>query len=374
MIKKMMHGNEACAYGAIIAGCRFFAGYPITPSSEIAEEMAVMLPQVGGKFIQMEDEIASMAAIIGASLNGIKSLTATSGPGFSLKQENIGYACHAEIPCVIVNVQRGGPSTGSPTMPSQEDFMQSRWGTHGDHFIVVLSPSSVQETFELTIKSFNISEKYRTPVILLMDEIVGHMTEKMILPEPGEAEIIERKKPGVEPENFKPYETTDDGVPPMAAFGSGYRHHVTGLMHDDTGFPTNDNAKIKALKDRWKKKFDMARDSIVMTELIDAEDAEYLVFSYGSSARCARKAVKMAREKGVKIGLMKALTLWPFPDKELAKASEKLKGIIVAEMNMGQAIREVERAIPKNVKVLGANRYDGESMHPNDILNVIEKF
>ncbi len=374
MIKKMMHGNEACAYGAIIAGCRFFAGYPITPSSEIAEELAVLLPQVEGKFIQMEDEIASMAAVLGASLNGIKSLTATSGPGFSLKQENIGYACQTEIPCVIVNVQRGGPSTGSPTMPSQEDFMQSRWGTHGDHFIVVLSPTSVQETFDLTVKSFNISEKYRTPVILLMDEIVGHMTEKMILPEPGEIEIIDRKKPSGKPEDFRPYENTEDGVPPMAAFGTGYRHHVTGLMHDETGFPTNNSEVIQKQKDRWKLKFDLARDSVVFYELADNEDMEYLVFSYGSSARCARKAVKIAREHGLKVGSMKALTLWPFPDKELEKISKGLKGIVVAEMNMGQAIREVERAVGKDIKVLGANRYDGESMHPDDILRVIQKF
>ncbi|MBN1151464.1 2-oxoacid:acceptor oxidoreductase subunit alpha [candidate division WOR-3 bacterium] len=374
MIKKMMHGNEACAYGAIIAGCRFFAGYPITPSSEIAEEMAVLLPQLGGKFIQMEDEIASIAAVIGASLNGVKSLTATSGPGFSLKQENIGYACNAEIPCVIVNVQRGGPSTGSPTMPSQEDLMQSRWGTHGDHFIIVLSPSSVQETFDLTVKAFNLSEKYRSPVILLMDEIVGHMTEKMVLPEPGQIEVVERKRPSVKHENFRPYEDTEDGVPPMADFGSGYRHHVTGLMHDETGFPTNDNEKIKALKDRWRKKFDLARNSTVMTELIDVKDAEYLIFSFGSSARCSRKALKMAREQGFKVGLMKALTLWPFPDKEIFALTENLKGIIVAEMNMGQALHEVENAVSGRVKVLGANRYDGESMHPEDILKVLKKF
>ncbi len=373
MVKMMMHGNQACVHGAIVAGCRFFAGYPITPSSEIAEEMSLLLPLVGGKFIQMEDEIASIAAIIGASLTGKKALTATSGPGFSLKQENIGYACETEIPCVIVNVQRGGPSTGSPTMTSQSDFMQSRWGTHGDHVIIVLAPSSVQETFFLTIKAFNFAEKFRTPVIILTDEIIGHMTEKVLLPDIDEIEIINRKRPSVEPDKYLAYAETDDGIPPMADFGSGYRYHVTGLIHDETGFPTNDPAKIKALKERWFKKIYNFRDEIVITEEIETGDMDYLIFSYGSSARCAKKAIKLAREEGINVGMLRAQTLWPFPDKELKKLSEKVKAVFVVEMNMGQAIREVERAICNTIPVIPVQRYDGEAMNPLEVLAAIKK-
>ena len=373
MYKLMMQGNQACAHGAIVAGCRFFAGYPITPSSEIAEEMSLLLPLVGGRFIQMEDEIASMAAIIGASLTGCKVMTATSGPGFSLKQENIGYACEAEIPCVIINIQRGGPSTGSPTMTSQEDFMQSRWGTHGDHNIIVLSPSSVQETFELTITAFNLSEKFRTPVVLLSDEIVGHMTEKVILPDPDEVKIFDRKKPEVSPQDYLAYQFTEDGIPPMADFGSGYRYHVTGLIHDQTGFPTNDSNEIKKIKDRWMKKMVNGEKDIILTETSYTDDMDYLIIAYGSSARCAKRVVKIAREQGKKFGLLKLITLWPFPDQIIAKLTDKVKQVIVPEMNQGQAIREVKRVVGGKIPVMGVNRYDGEAMKPEDILTAINK-
>ncbi|KQC12525.1 MAG: 2-oxoglutarate ferredoxin oxidoreductase subunit alpha [Desulfuromonas sp. SDB] len=373
MYKLMMQGNQACAHGAIVAGCRFFAGYPITPSSEIAEELSLLLPLVGGRFIQMEDEIASMAAIIGASLTGCKVMTATSGPGFSLKQENIGYACEAEIPCVIINIQRGGPSTGSPTMTSQEDFMQSRWGTHGDHNIIVLSPSSVQETFELTITAFNLSEKFRTPVILLSDEIVGHMTEKVILPDPDEVKIYDRKKPEVSPQDYLAYQFTEDGIPPMADFGSGYRYHVTGLIHDQTGFPTNDSNEIKKIKDRWMKKMIKGEKDIILTESIHTDDMDYLIIAYGSSARCAKRVVKIAREQGKKFGLLKLTTLWPFPDQIISRLTDKVKQVIVPEMNQGQAIREVKRVVGGKIPVVGVNRYDGEAMKPEDILTVINK-
>lgn len=373
MYKLMMQGNQACAHGAIVAGCRFFAGYPITPSSEIAEEMSLLLPLVGGRFIQMEDEIASMAAIIGASLTGCKVMTATSGPGFSLKQENIGYACEAEIPCVIINIQRGGPSTGSPTMTSQEDFMQSRWGTHGDHNIIVLSPASVQETFELTITAFNLSEQFRIPVILLSDEIVGHMTEKVILPDPDDVKIIDRKKPQVSPQDYLAYEYTEDGIPAMADFGSGYRYHVTGLIHDQTGFPTNDSTEIKKIKDRWEKKMIRGRKDIILTESIFTDDMDYLIIAYGSSARCAKRVVKIAREQGKKLGLLKITTVWPFPDQQIIQLADKVKKIIVPEMNQGQAIREVNRVVGGKVPVVGVNRYDGEAMKPEDILKVIKK-
>lgn len=373
MRKLMMHGNQACAYGAILAGCRFFAGYPITPSSEIAEEMALLLPQFGGRFIQMEDEISSMAAIIGASLNGIKSLTATSGPGFSLKQENLGYACQTEIPCVIVNVQRGGPSTGSPTMSSQEDMMQSKWGTHGDHPIIVLVPSSVQETLDLTITAFNFSEKFRVPVLIFTDEIIGHMTEKIILPDPNEIVIMNRKKPDCSFKDYLPYKETEDGIPPMANFGSGYRYHVTGLMHDESGFPTNSPELIKSQKDRWERKMKLANEEITLYDEINTEDIDTLIFSYGSTSRCAKRAIKIATEKGYKVGMLKAKTIWPFPYKKLEELSKNVKKIIVPEMNMGQMIGEVKKVVCKDIPIVGVNRYDGEPMHPSEIFNEIIK-
>ena len=318
---KVMSGNEAVAAGAMAAGVRFFAGYPITPSSEIAEELAVMLPRSGGTFIQMEDEIAAMGAVIGASLAGVKSLTATSGPGFSLKQENIGFACMAEVPVVIVNVMRGGPSTGSPTMPAQGDVMQVRWGTHGDHRIVVLAPNSVRESFDLTVRAFNLSETLRTPVILLLDEILGHVNEKLTVPE--SVEVVDRKGPDVPPAEYRPYRHTEDKVPPMAAYGrDGYRFHVTGLVHDETGFPSNNPEVIEKLALRLHAKLERHRDEVVDVERIACDDAEIGIFAYGATSRSACQAVREARAAGIKVGLLRPRTLWPFPDREVRRVRQ----------------------------------------------------
>jgi 2-oxoglutarate ferredoxin oxidoreductase subunit alpha len=295
----MMQGNVAVAQAAIDAGCRFFAGYPITPSSEIAEYLSKKLPEVGGKFIQMEDEIASMGAIIGASLTGVKSMTATSGPGFSLKQENIGYASLCEIPVVIVNVMRGGPSTGLPTLPSQGDVMQARWGPHGDHPIIALVPASVKESYDMTIQAFNMSEKYRTPVILLLDEIIGHVHEKVTLPDTAGIEIINRKKPSCKPEEYLPYAVDETLIPEMANFGEGYRFHVTGLIHDETGFPTNNPDKIESMLLRLNTKLDKHLDEILQYEESMTQDAKIGIICYGSSARSARYALRKAREEGI---------------------------------------------------------------------------
>ncbi|MCI0515484.1 2-oxoacid:acceptor oxidoreductase subunit alpha [candidate division KSB1 bacterium] len=368
---QVMTGNEACVLGAIAAGVKFYAGYPITPSSEIAEELSVRLPMIGGTFIQMEDEIASMGAIIGASLVGVKSMTATSGPGFSLKQENIGYASMAEIPCVIVNVMRGGPSTGLPTLPSQSDVMQARWGTHGDHPIIALVPFSVRDTFDLTIQAFNLSEKFRTPVVVLLDEIIGHINEKVTLPDPETITIINRERPTASPAGFLPYQITDSMVPPMASFGEGYRFHVTGLCHDETGFPTNDSVKISKLLYRLNRKLEVRRDEIVQVESYSLEDAEIGIFAYGSSARSARRAVALARQQGLRVGLMRPLVIWPFPDREVLRMAEQVSHIIVPEMNLGQIAHEVEWASRFKAEVVPINRIDGEPIRPEDILTKI---
>jgi 2-oxoglutarate ferredoxin oxidoreductase subunit alpha len=370
-----MQGNEACAEAAIAAGCRFFAGYPITPATEIAEILAVRLPQVGGTFIQMEDELASMAAVIGASIGGVKALTATSGPGFTLKQENIGYAAMVEVPCVIVDVQRGGPSTGLPTLPAQGDVMQARWGTHGDHPIIVLAPSTVRETYDLTITAFNFAEKFRTPVILLSDAVVGHLREKIVLPDPSEIKLEERKAPTVPPADYIPYRADEDGVPPFVPVGRGYRYHMTSNMHDESGFPaTNNHAVARSLMERLHKKIEKHLDEIVLTDEIATEDAEVLIFAYGASARSAKAAVKLARAQGLKAGLLKAKTLWPFPAREVKRLAERVKAIIVPEMNTGQLVGEVERAVRRlPVDVLPLNRYDGLMIPPDDILAKIKE-
>ena len=368
---RMWQGNHACAEGAIAAGCRFFAGYPITPSTEIAEILARRLPLVGGNFIQMEDEIAAMGAIIGASLGGVKSMTATSGPGFSLKQENIGFAAMAEIPCVIVNVQRGGPSTGLPTQPSQADVMQSRWGTHGDHPIIAIAPASVRETYDLTIKAFNLAEKYRMPVILLLDEIVGHLTEKIVLPDPAMLEIINRKEPAVPPEEYLPYELNDTDIPAMANFGEGYRYHVTGLAHDDTGFPTNDPEKIRLQLERLNRKIERYREDIIEVEKLEVNDAEVMVISFGSTARSAKRAVLNARENGVAAGLLRLKTIWPFPEKEIREVCQSVKKIVVAEMNLGQVSHEVEWATRRDKPIIRVNKINGEAVKPDEIYAAI---
>ncbi|SHJ04723.1 2-oxoacid:acceptor oxidoreductase subunit alpha [Desulfofundulus thermosubterraneus] len=370
---RLMQGNEAVVEGALAAGVRFFAGYPITPSTEIAELMAERLPGLGGKFIQMEDEIASMAAVIGASLAGVKALTATSGPGFSLKQENIGYAAMAEIPCVIVNVQRWGPSTGIPTAPAQGDVMQARWGTHGDHPVIVLCPASVREAYMLAIRAVNLSEKYRVPVILLMDEVIGHMRERVVLPRAGEVEVIERKKPAVEPKDYYPYRPDDDGVPPMANFGDGYRYHVTGLVHDEKGNPTTDPQVAESLILRLHRKIYDHLDDVVTVEGYQLEDAEVVVVAYGAVARSAKRAVKDARAAGIKAGLFRPVTIWPFPEKEVAELAGRVRHIIVVEMNLGQLKGEVERAVQGRVRVTGVNRLNGELITFDEILSAIKE-
>jgi len=368
---RMLQGNVACAEGAIAAGCRFFAGYPITPSSEIAEVLAQRLPAVDGAFIQMEDEISAMGAIIGASLAGAKSMTATSGPGFSLKQENIGFAAMAEVPCVIVDVQRGGPSTGLPTNSAQGDIMQARWGTHGDHPIIALTPSSVRETYDMTIRAFNLAEKLRTPVILLTDEIIGHLTEKVEIPDHSSIEIINRKKPDVAPEKYLPYEINATKIPAMANFGDGYRYHVTGLVHDETGFPTNNPDKIQMQLERLNQKIDFYRDEIVDIETVFTDEMDILVISFGSTARSARRAVINARENGIKAGLMRLKTIWPFPDKEIEAIYKTAKKIIVAEMNLGQLAHEVEWATRREKPVIRVNKINGEAITPSDIYKAI---
>ena len=364
----LLQGNEAVVEGALRAGCRFFGGYPITPATEISEILSVRLPQVGGTFIQMEDEIASLGAVIGASLAGVKAMTATSGPGFSLMQENLGFAVIAEVPCVVVDVMRGGPSTGLPTMPSQSDVMQARWGTHGDHPIIVLSASTVRECFDMTVEAFNFSEKFRTPVILLIDEVVGHMREKIVLPESGEVEIIDRVKPTVPPEWYIPYEDTPSGVPAMANFGEGYRYHVTGLTHDIRGFPTSRPDEIGPFVARLHRKISSHFSEIHRAEFIETEDAEVTMIAYGCVARSAKRAVIEAREKGLKVGLLKLMTIWPFMRAAVEKVLQTSKIVLVPEMNMGQISREVKRVNRGPARVFTLNKVDGTIITPQEIM------
>lgn len=370
---KLLQGNEACVEGALLSGVKFFAGYPITPSSEIAEGMAKKLPKIGGKFMQMEDEIASMAAVIGASIAGLKSLTATSGPGMCLKQENLGFAIINEIPCVVVNAQRGGPSTGLPTKPSQGDMMQARWGTHGDHPIIALAPSTVNEILTLTIKAFNFSEKYRTPVILLLDEVIAHMREKVEIPAPEDIEVINRKKPTVPPEEYLPFKPDEDGVPPMANFGEGYRYHITGLVHDYKGLPTSNSQEIDAFIRRLHNKIEKSIKDIIIIERYLLDDAKIALIAYGSVARAAERTVKLAREEGLKVGLLKLLTIWPFCSEEVNKLAQQVDLIIVPEMNLGQMVLEVERASRGKCRVVAYGRVDGELINPIEILGKIRE-
>jgi 2-oxoglutarate ferredoxin oxidoreductase subunit alpha len=366
--KILLQGNEAIVHGALAAGCRFFAGYPITPASEISEILSVKLPQVGGTFIQMEDEIASMGAIIGASLAGVKSMTATSGPGFSLIQENLGYACITEVPCVVVNVMRGGPSTGLPTNVAQGDVLMARWGTHGDHPIIVLSVSSVSECFSVTIKAFNLSEKFRVPVIILSDEVVAHTREAVVLPSQNEIQVFDRITPSVPPEWYKPYADNNRGVPDMAAVGDGYRHHVTGLVHDERGFPTQQPKEIEQFLNRLHNKITKGFSEIVMTKSVEMEDAEICVIAYGSVARSALRAVKDARQQGIKAGLLQLVTLFPFPRKAVDSALRQCKAVIIPEMNMGQISREIHRVNQAGTRIIKHNRIDGHLITPDEII------
>lgn len=369
----LMQGNQACAEGAIAAGAKFFAGYPITPSTEIAEMMAKRLPQVGGKFIQMEDEIAGIGAIIGASLTGNKVLTATSGPGFSLKQELLGYACIAEIPMVVVNVQRVGPSTGQPTSPAQGDMMQARWGTHGDHPVIALTPASVPECFSLTIKAYELSEKLRYPVLFMMDEVIGHMRERIELPDYDTITQPERKRPTVSPEEYKAFKADEDLVPPMADFGTGYHYHVTGLVHDETGFPNGSAAATRNLADRLHQKIEKHLDEITLLEEYKLEDAEIAIVTYGGTARTAYAAIDMARKQGIKVGMLRLITVWPFPEKQIAALAQKVKTIIVPELNYGQMVGEVKKAVEGKVPVKGYAKYDNEAITPQELLDFVIK-
>lgn len=372
-----MQGNEACAAGAIAAGANFFAGYPITPATEIAEIMAQKLPAAGGKFVQMEDELACMAAVVGASLTGAKSMTATSGPGFTLIQENLGYAAMVEAPCVVACVQRGGPSTGLPTLPSQADVMMSRWGNHGDHPAIVLSPASVRETFDLTVESFNLAEKYRVPVILLTDAAVGHMRERTVLPSYDEVVRVDRKKPAVLSEPFLPYQPDADGVPPMANFGEGQRFYVTGCVHNEKGSPVLMDPQVASrLLKRLHDKLENNRKDIVKCENVQTDDAEVVVLAYGCVARSARGAVNAARKEGIKAGLFRPLTLWPSPRAELLAAVEKAHTVIVPEMNTGQYAAEVSRILhdgEARTKVVSIPELGSVLIHPNRILDEIKE-
>lgn len=368
--KLLLQGNEACVHGALYAGMNFFAGYPITPSTEVAEVSAVELPKRGGRFIQMEDEIAGMAATIGASIAGAKALTATSGPGFSLKQENLGYAAIAEIPCVIVNVQRSGPSTGLPTSPGQGDYMQAKWGTHGDHPVIAISPTSVDECFEYTVKAFNFAEKYRTPVIVLLDEIVGHLREGIEIPEEGDLEVINRAKvdPSIPILEYKPYENTEDLVPPLSPFGEGYRYNITGLFHDEFGFPSNSTDVAGKQLNRIMAKIDNNLDDILIYEEYKLEDAQIMVVAFGGIARSAKDAVDELRAEGIKAGLFIPKTVWPFPEAKVAELSKNVESIVVAEMNLGQMILEVQRVADDKNKVSGVLKANGDVIYPNEIV------
>ena len=369
----LLQGNEAIVEGALRAGCRFFAGYPITPATEISELLSARLPALEGTFIQMEDEIASLGAVIGASLAGVKAMTATSGPGFSLMQEHIGYAIIAEVPCVIVNVMRGGPSTGLPTFPAQGDVMQARWGTHGDHPIIVLSASTVRECYDITIRAFNLSERFRNPVIILIDEVVAHMREKVTFSDDEEIEILNRVKPTVPPEWYIPFEDTPSGVPAMANFGEGYRYHVTGLTHDIRGFPTSRPDEIGPFISRLFRKISQHLPEVEAAEAYETEDAEITIIAYGSVARSARRAVREAREKGVRVGLLKLVTLWPFARLAVEKVLQTSKVLIVPEMNMGQISREVKRVNRGIARVFTLNKVDGTIITPEEILKRIEE-
>ncbi|UCD63599.1 MAG: 2-oxoacid:acceptor oxidoreductase subunit alpha [Candidatus Zixiibacteriota bacterium] len=371
--KRLLQGNGACVEGAIYAGMRFYAGYPITPSTEIAELCARQLPRIGGRFIQMEDEIASMAAIVGASVSGLKTMTATSGPGYSLMQENIGYAYMTETPCVIVNVQRGGPSTGLPTKVSQSDTMQARWGTHGDYNAIAVAPSSVGDTVPETIRAFNLAERFRTPVTLLLDEVIGHMREMVTLPQPGEYEVFNRVKPTARPEDFVPFELTPNLVSPMPAYREGYRYNVTGLTHDPMGFATNRADEIAVKLDKLTNKIDNFKEEIFKSRAEMMDDAEVAFVSYGSVSRATLQAASLARQAGFKVGSIQLYTIWPFDYDTIRKLCSRCRCVIVAELNMGQIVHEVEKALPENVEIQPMLRYDGEIITPEQLLARLEE-
>ena len=370
---RLMQGNEAVAEGAVAAGVTFFAGYPITPSTEIAEQMALLLPRIGGTFLQMEDEIGAMGAILGASLAGAKVMDATSGPGFSLKQELIGYAACAEIPCVLVNVQRVGPSTGQPTAPAQGDVMQTRWGTHGDHPIIVLSPWSVRESFDMAVMAVNYAERFRSPVILLTDEIVGHLRENVTLPAPEELDIYPRRLPTkTRAEGYQPYAVGEDLVPNVARFGDGYRIHVTGLLHDETGFPSGSPAVTETMLRRLHEKIDRVGEEIIHVEEHFMEGADFAVVSYGGTARTAYEAVRAARAEGLPVGFLRLQTIWPFANAAIGRLADRVKKILVAELSYGQLVHEVTRAA-HGTPVRPCLKYNMLDFTPQEILAEIRR-
>jgi 2-oxoglutarate ferredoxin oxidoreductase subunit alpha len=373
-------GDHACAEGALYAGCRFFAGYPITPATEIAERMSIRLPQMDGVYIQMEDELASMNAILGASWAGVKSMTATSGPGFSLMMENLGLGIMLETPCVLVNVQRGGPSTGLPTLVGQQDMMQARWGSHGDYAIIAIAPASPQELFDLTIRAFNLSEKYRVPVLVMTDAEVGHMTEKVVIPAPGEIKLVDRNqihKGDVEPDHFRIFRDCSKGeisfVSPMVAAGEGYRIHVTGLTHDERGYPVISAEANQKNVYQLTQKILANKDDIIQTDEQNLDDAEVVVVSYGISARTSLWPIQLARRAGIKVGYLKLITVWPFPEDRIRQLAKQARAFVVPEINMGQIRYEVERCAAGKALVLGVNRPGGDVLDPKEVVDCIFK-
>lgn len=371
---RLLQGNQAIAEGAIYAGARFYAGYPITPSSEIADECARRMPELGGMYIQMEDEMASIAAVVGASLAGAKALTATSGPGFSLMQENLGLAVMGEVPCVVVDVQRSGPSTGLATKPAQSDIMQVRWGRHGDQSVIALCPASVRECFTLTVQAFNFAERYRVPVVLMPDEIVGHMRENVTLPLPGEVEVVDRKAPAGDPGDYLPFKPEADGVAPLAAYGSDYVFHVTSSMHGTDGYSNNDPANAAWRVRQLHEKLERHRDDIVLTQSYYAEDMDVLIVTLGATTRAARTAALEARAQGIKTGVLQLQTVWPFPDKEIAALGRRARMVVVPEMNYsGQVAGEVQKALGPDVDLRRVNKFNGTIITPQDILDAITR-
>jgi 2-oxoglutarate/2-oxoacid ferredoxin oxidoreductase subunit alpha len=364
-------GDHACCEGALAAGARFSSGYPITPSTEVVERFASRIPTVGGTFIQMEDELAASICLQGAVWGGAKAFTVTSGPGFSLMMEHIGYAAMTETPCVFVNVQRGGPSTGLPTLPAQADMMQARWGSHGDYGIIALSPNSPQECFDLTVKAFNLSEKYRVPVMFMMDEVVGHMTEKVVIPDADKIEVEPRHHTTKPPREFKPYQPDERGVPEMAHAGEGYRFHVTGLTHDERGYPAMTPQTQDTLVKRLISKISDNIDDIAIWEEDGLADAEVVVVSYGITSRVAHSAIDMARARGLKVGKLRLITVWPFPEKKIAGLAQRVKAFVVPELNLGQIKYEVERAAQGKAKTILVGHAGGSVHHPEQILEAI---
>lgn len=368
-----LSGNEACCEGALAAGCRFVAGYPITPSTDIVERIAMRFPRVGGQFIQMEDELASSIAILGGAWAGRKVMTVTSGPGFSLMMEHIGLAAMSETPCVFVNVQRGGPSTGLPTLPAQADLMQARWGSHGDYELIALAPNSPQETFEMTIEAFNLAEQYRTPVMLMTDECVGHMTEKVVIPPAEEINITPRRYTKLPPDQYEPYKPDEDLVPPMIKAGDGYHIHVTGLTHDERGYPVITPQCQEQLLKRLINKIRMNANDIISYDEIMLGDADIAVVAFGITSRVAHRAIDEAQAEGIKVGMLRLKTIWPFPENAIRRLAEKVCAFVVAEMNMGQIVYEVERCCAGRARTLHAGHAGGTVHDPDQILEVIRE-